>query len=109
MRTMPVGGEPSQFSFQPEAKEPPVDEQRIRKRIAVEWLSLLISLAIGSTVLPAIVILIVSKELDFGDFGRFWGAVFSGKPDAIEITLAPYVVFQLVRSIIWAARTAKGK
>ncbi len=87
-----------------------MDEQRIKKKIAIEWLYLLISLAIGLTVLPAIVLLIVSKELDFADFGHFWGAVFfKGKPDAIETMLAPYVLFQLVRSIIWAARMAKSK
>jgi hypothetical protein len=78
---------------------------RLKKIIAKEWLTLMGFLLIGFTALPALI-------MAFGGqikMGLFYSALFSGSDRAISwlVALSPYILYQFLRSLIWAIRTLK--
>lgn len=88
------------------SKEKPLGQPTLHKRIALEWLYLLVALGIGLIVLPATVMLLGRGHAL--RFGLFYEAVIEGTDFARWVALAPYVVFQLVRLTRWAVRAANS-
>jgi hypothetical protein len=84
----------------------PVASEKItwQRRIALEWLYLLGTIAIGLTAFPATVMLLGTHELRFR---LFYKAILKGDDYARWVMLAPYIQFQLIRSILWALRALK--
>jgi hypothetical protein len=75
-----------------------------QRRIALEWLYLLVAIAVGLTAFPAALMLLRAHELRFG---LFYKAIVDGRDYARWVVLTPYLLLQLVRSIMWALRAAK--
>ena len=76
--------------------------------IAREWLVFLVCLAIGFTLLPVAIMLVFKGEVRLG---LFYSALFSGNERMLSwgVALAPYIIWQIVRSIVWAIRMTKTK
>ncbi len=84
------------------------------KQIAREWLYLL-----GGLFFSQIFVLTLSLlTSDNGFIGDFYSALFLPtksyhspieKIVAWVVTLAPYIIFQFVRSIVWAVKTIRQK
>lgn len=79
----------------------------IRKVVAREWLYLLGFVVAGLVVVPFPAMLILNPRL--GASG-FYKALFDGREWWVAwlIVTAPYLVFQLVRSVLWALRASRG-
>lgn len=89
-----------------------------KKRIAKEWLYFVGGFLfgfLGFFVVPFIIHIIFGVKL--GEFYRdfFWSFFFQreyGRGDILAswlVVWGPYILFQLVRSIVWAWRTVKTK
>jgi hypothetical protein len=81
-----------------------------KKRIAKEWLYFLGCFAFGFFVLPLLLFIIVApmKGLKFGKFYSEFYDPFSGGEGFWFFwlfVLGPYLLFQLIRSIVWAWKT----
>ena len=76
-----------------------------KKRVAKEWLYFLGALLVG---------LVVLSLVPFFTKGNYTFSVFLALVDKQEallawlIALGPYVLFQLLRSVIWAWKTARS-
>lgn len=80
-----------------------------KKRIAREWLYLLGFLAFSIVVfIPIFIVLRGTYDLA-GTYGYHWEKIFKLDGVAWLVTLSPYLLFQLTRSIVWAVRTARVK
>jgi hypothetical protein len=90
--------------MEPMATAKPLLRDSLQKRIALEWLYLLAAIAIGLTVFPATLMLLGPHELRFA---LFYKAIVKGNDYARWVALTPYILLQLVRSILWAIRAAK--
>jgi hypothetical protein len=77
--------------------------EHVRKRIALEWLYFLGCVAIGLTILPATMMFAFGHAIRFG---LFYEAVVKGEGFARLVLFAPYIVFQLGRSILWSFSVA---
>jgi len=78
----------------------------MKKIIAREWLYFLGCVLFGITVFPAASLLLTGNKIR--RMGRFYELLI-GFNDTVPwlFALSPYLLFQLVRSIIWAMKTAK--
>ena len=78
----------------------------IKKIVAREWLYFLGFVVASLVVLPLPVMLILNPQQ--GASG-FYMALFEGREWRIAwlIVIAPYLVFQLVRSVLWALRALR--
>jgi hypothetical protein len=78
----------------------------IMKTIAREWLYLLGFVAAGLIVLPLPVVLIFTPGHEVSEFYK---ALFDRREWWIAwlIVGAPYIIFQLVRSVRWAMRASR--
>ena len=76
----------------------------IKKIVAREWLYFLGFVVAGFVVLPLPVVLIVSPQERVSEFYK---ALFEGVWIIWLIVIAPYLVFQLVRSVLWALRASR--
>ena len=83
------------------------------KQIAREWLYLL-----GGLFFSQILVLTVSLSTsDKGSIDAFYSALFlpvnsyhtKEKIGAWVLTLSPYILFQFLRSIVWALKTVRQK
>jgi len=81
----------------------------IKKTIAREWLYLLGFVAAGLIVLPLSVMLILNPGKEVKEVSGFYKALFDEREWWIAwlIVGAPYLVFQLVRSVRWAMRVSR--
>jgi len=89
-----------------------------KKRIAQEFIYFLCSFVFGLFVFPVVLFIIFTIIFGqdwslFGDFyERFYEAMFDWGY-GFEITwtavLAPYFIFQVIRSIVWAWKTVRTK
>jgi hypothetical protein len=63
------------------------------------------------TIPPLVVITIAEKEVELAMLARFYEGLFSRDywVPAWLIVLAPYIIYQLGRSLVWAVKTAKGR
>ena len=83
-----------------------------KKLIAREWLRFVISLAIGLTIVPlilGIIDLIITKQVH--SILPFYKALFSDREWwwlAWLFVLAPYIIYQFGRSVVWAVKTTRG-
>jgi hypothetical protein len=110
--------------LQPEPEQPPSSQpppianstqenmQHTTKRvIAREWLTFLVLLVVGLTIAPLVVITIMTKEVKLTMLAGFYEGLFAREvwvPFWL-IALAPYIIYQLGRSLVWAVKTAKGR
>jgi hypothetical protein len=83
-----------------------------KKRIAREYLYFLKCFAVGFFLLPLILFIIFApiSGLKFGKFyGDFYGALLGGDEFVISwlFILGPYLLFQFIRSIVWAWKTVR--
>ena len=86
-----------------------------KKRIAREWLYFVGCLAIGLIAVPFILSLIVivsqpSEGERVGHFyHKFYEEMFSGHDVVffLIIVLGPYLLVQLIRSLVWAWKTVR--
>ena len=76
-----------------------------KKLIALEWLYFLLFFSIGLIILPILLRLIFSDV----QLGEFYGSLFGeeGCFGTWLFVIAPYLIFQLIRSIIWARKQLK--
>jgi hypothetical protein len=84
-----------------------------KKRVAKEWLYFLGCLLFGLLVLPLLMFVLFGtfahKSItEF--FSEFFSALTGGRDALITwlFVLAPYLLFQLVRSVIWAYKTTRN-
>ena len=80
-------------------------QDSLQRRIAPEWLYLLAAAVMGLIVLPATVMLLGRGHAL--RFGLFYEAIAKGTDYARWVALTPYILFQFVRSIVWALRALK--
>jgi hypothetical protein len=76
----------------------------IKKIVAREWLYLLGFVVASLVVLPLPLMLILGPQK--GTSG-FYKALFEGVWIAWLIVITPYLIFQLVRSVLWALRALR--
>ncbi len=78
--------------------------------VAREWLVLLACGVFGLVALPSLLWLVAWMVLDRLDsYGEFMSRAYESFDSGFGIIAAiPYVVVQLVRSIIWAVRTLRS-
>ena len=78
----------------------------IKKIVAREWLYFLGFVVAGLVVLPLPVMLILEPQ---HGVSVFYKALFEGGKEWIAwlIVIAPYLIFQLVRSVLWALRASR--
>ena len=78
----------------------------IKKIVAREWLYFLGFVVAGLVVLPLPVMLILNPQ---EGVSAFYKALFEESQWQIAwlIVIAPYLVFQLVRSVLWALRVSR--
>ena len=71
--------------------------------VAREWLRFVALLILGLTVLPLGVQLVAKGEIHPG---AFYAALFSSREclSAWAVALAPYIIWQVIRITIWAAK-----
>ena len=83
-------------------------QHETKKVIAREWLTFLKAFSFGLTVVPAGISLLAGR---IEEIWRFYPALFDGRDWVIPwaVALAPYVLYQLVRSIRWARRESQKK
>jgi hypothetical protein len=89
-----------------------------KRRIAREWLYLLACILFGLTVMPFLLFLILivfffpDQHGTLAEFFRGFCSALAGKEKeafvAWLIAAGPYVLFQLVRSVIWAWKTIRN-
>lgn len=81
-----------------------------KKSLAKEWLLLTGFVLFGFTVLPAAIMGIGSGTLEGIEMGRFYSGLVYGsyKLNTWLIALSPYVLCQLIRSLVWAAQTLRS-
>jgi hypothetical protein len=77
-----------------------------KQRVAKEWLYFLGCFFFGFTV-PSLPFLFFGEEIK--GTSSFYSALFVGKEKLIAwvFVLTPYLLFQLVRSVIWAVKAAR--
>ena len=94
-----------------------------KKRIAREWLYFVGCLAIGIVAIPFILCLIFSPfgEEGFGEvyggfYSNLWKSLLGGEDVAVEdfavawlFVLGPYLLVQLLRSLVWAWKTVRTR
>ena len=110
--------------LQPEPEQPPSSQpppianstqenmqQTTKRVIAREWLTFVVLLVVGLTIAPLVVITIVEKEVELAVLVRFYEGLFLRDYWVPEwlIVLAPYIIYQLGRSLVWTVKTAKGR
>ena len=79
----------------------------IRKVVAREWLYLLALLVFGSTIVPFAFMLFFG-HVSWNIYQRFiTQGVVKSELVPCCVVVAPYALFQLTRSIVWAVRTLK--
>jgi hypothetical protein len=67
-------------------------------------------LVVGLTIAPLVVMAIATKEVKLAMLLAFYEALFSRDHWSVRlIVLAPYIIYQLGRSLVWAVKTAKGR
>jgi hypothetical protein len=77
-----------------------------KRKLAIEWLWLLGSVAFGATAIPWIILpAVIGRQGPNYRFDpkNFYEVLFTG--DALiawALLLSPYIVIQIIRSIIWA-------
>ncbi len=95
-----------------------------KKRLAKEWLTLVICLVIGVLVPPLLALLVASAvgmpaDVSWRDgiveYLDLLAGLFPGSRAPLDerfftfaIVLGPYVIYQLVRSIIWAVKALRA-
>jgi hypothetical protein len=81
-----------------------------KKRIAREWLYFLGGMVFGFIVLPVFLSIVFHLfSLNFG-LSSFYFALVEDRPAlplAWLLVLGPYLLFQLVRSVIWAYKSSR--
>jgi hypothetical protein len=79
-----------------------------RRAIAREWLIFLAMLAVGLTVAPIAVLAWLSQDLS--RYRLFFPALVDSNdwPKTWAVALGPYILAQLTRSVIWAAKTVRN-
>jgi hypothetical protein len=78
-----------------------------KKSIAREWLYFLLFFSIGLIIIPVLLRLIFSEM----KLGEFYGCLI-GEKDCFRawfLVIAPYLLFQFIRSIIWARKQLKNE
>ncbi len=76
-----------------------------KKLIAREWLLFICSLVFGFTLFPAFLSIITG-----GKFSGFYKELFSDDwPFMVVFAFIPYLLIQIVRSIIWAVKILKQR
>lgn len=84
-----------------------------KKLLAREWLYFVSFVFVGITFIPALVFFFFASK-DYAQrhnllevYGVFWGAISAGRTDLKDYLLifCPYILFQFIRSIIWAYKT----
>ena len=86
-------------------------QQTTKRVIAREWLTFVVLLAVGLTIAPLVVITIAEKKVKLAMLPAFYEALFS-RDDWVRawlVALAPYIIYQLGRSLVWAVKTAKSR
>ena len=80
-----------------------------KKRLAKEWLFFVVALGFGLSILPIILIFALDPNPKMANLGEFYRLLFSGVESVLVwlFALSPYIVIQLVRSIIWAIKTIR--
>jgi len=82
-----------------------------KRRLAIEWLLFLSSILIGAVIVPLLLLPLVirspnpSYHYSAGDF--YAALVSKDAPIAWIIVLSPYLLIQIVRSVIWAVGMLK--
>ena len=83
----------------------------IKRRLAREWLYFLGFLLFGLFLLPALLTLVFPSRDGFADeLGQFYEAL-GGEGDAELawlVVFGPYLLIQLIRSVIWAWKNSRG-
>jgi len=82
------------------------------KRIASEWLFFLGAFAFGIIAIPLLLLPFLSSVINGANYNveKFYEAFFSdGEFVAWAIVFGPYLLIQLIRSIIWSIKTLKGE
>ena len=79
------------------------------KIVAREWLYFLGCLFIGTVPLPMAILVISSIPADefLGHYCIFWKDLVRPEAEAFWIAIGPYMLLQLIRSIIWAVRALR--
>ena len=82
-----------------------------KKRFAKELLYFLSLFFVGILVLPALLTVILSgRERFWAEFGLFYAALVDKSQFWIPwlVALGPYLLFQFIRSVIWAWKTTRS-
>ncbi len=84
---------------------------RQKRVIAREWVTFVVLLVVRLTIAPLVVITITNEGVKLAMLPSFYEALFSRREWAIAwlVALAPYIIYQLGRSLVWAVKTAKGR
>jgi len=82
------------------------------KRIALEWLFFLGAFLFGMTTIPLLLLPFLFTVLEWGNFsvGAFYHPLLSLSRESVitwAVVLGPYLLIQLIRSIIWSIKTLK--
>lgn len=83
-------------------------DKMAKKIVAREWLYFLLFLCIGIVIVPILLHLIFTGSVK--GLGSFYLALIGQETDSLFawiITIGPYVLFQLIRSIVWAWKQLK--
>lgn len=85
-----------------------INQASIRKIVAREWLYLLAGAVVGIAVVPGALGLFDGEGVA-AMYGAFYEALFDRyeRGAALLYAFAPYLVFQLVRSIRWAVKAIR--
>lgn len=79
----------------------------MKKTLAREWLYLLSGLIVGLVLTPHLLMAVLNPQKGAT---AFYKALFDDREWWIAwlLALAPYLLFQLVRSIVWAAKEVRS-
>jgi len=83
-----------------------------KKRIAKEWLYFLFWFLFGLFILPGVLIYLFNSNPFREAVSNFYSALFGDRRLGVAIGLwififAPYLIFQLIRSVAWAWKTIR--
>jgi len=80
-----------------------------KKIVAREWLIFLVSICFGLIIVPFFLCLYFSDELK--DWWFFYPVLIGEESDstlARVFVIAPYIILQIIRSIVWAKKQFKN-
>ena len=87
------------------------NKRTMKMVIAREWLTFVVLLVVGLTIVPLVLMAIFTKEVKLAMLPSFYEALFSRRDWAIAwlVALAPYIILSAWSSLVWTVKTAKGR